>query len=1184
MESEYRIEGIYNLTLERNNSHARRLNFTNAEQVFFMLDYFNFLYVKRLENDRDGYKMLCGIDNNDDMAAARKIMGIYALTKGNDEVKDLFRCGKQEQGKTSRAPFLGIVQINIIEYENEEGEQIRLDCVEDQLFKYRRKIEKSLEQSLADNGEFQVFHTITSEDFCVVIRTAEISKIYEAVTGLMEVKNSKGKRIFFTYTNVGIECVKDNRKELMENLQKTQTEFLCLNNNVISLNKNIQFAIRFRMEKCVLGEIQNIEHCDASNCKFEEVNGLFGRYDLVVRINAHEFEDIYPYLCRNKAGYAIETSNMAVSSSPLVTEMVKGMERGTIKAINTRVLMDLSKTITANESDVQPWFDESIGSRIEERSNSVSEKFRSLQNAYGNRFVFYRYRYADLCNMLERMISSYKNLAYELDTHTNWFICNQYLEIVFENIVHYMKAVQADDDRAMEKFINEFQNFVYAFGEFVRILQDNNQHTIQAPRYDVVTPIDGQKFLLAYGEYMDHMHEEYCNVEWEKAAGDFVCKEKRRNARVIIYPKSSGKNIEMMEVIQYDSQTKEKRDETSSVLLCMIPMFEYFERTYDLIPLISHEICHHMLVLDRKKRNDFLITMLFKEISKIISYYIQVKACAGKYVAEYDSITELLGDCLTEVLVEDFKKADGANWENYVSNHITQSVYGYMKNFLREEEGSDRFGVGNIPWESIVKRFHDIAKEIYVVDEVFDEYLKKMNDCRGEWNGGEPIELIMRDRAVREVYDFLLDKINALLPKEEYKITRDQLNAKNHLDLDDFLVSWHRNYLQDNKLDVLEKQELKHYVDLVRRLQISYNDAISQGDSRNENHLERISEKFAVRLEKRFREEFLQGEKFCIYSLDRMERVTYWELLQPEQAKQNYRNILTEISLTQIKKAIDHTLSFYRESCADIIMCKWLKFDSFGYFRMAVTLSERMDGYKEEIAEAGLFRKRLIAVLSVLQKVERVPCTEVRKGVMVFSVEGLWKKIDEYINAEISHAKTHTLERIRRECQNKLFDFEEIKKIHEKFFKVLEGQMKAAKERVSADKSIRWKGALWDDMFEEDSRFFKIINEEERKILCPLFQKEVNLYRRVFLIMEAFGSIKENNELQVETDVLEHLEQIYNEMECPEVHRVVQDVVNFYNNPNSETLTNFKKMQGMLRFVQDYYYYNRFKKMQEEQG
>lgn len=1192
MKGEYYIEGIYNLTLERNNSHARRLNFAEADQVFFMLDYFNFLYVKRLENDRDGYKMFCGIDNSDDMAAARKIMGIYALAQENEEVMNLFRCGKREQGRTSETPFLGIVQINIIEFENETGERIELDNVENHLFKYRKKIEECLKQSLNGKGEFQVFHTITSEDFCVVIRTADISKIYEAVTGLMEVKSGKsGKRIFFTYTNVGIECT----KEVEGNSERKEIEFLHLNDKVILINKNIQIAIRFRMEKSVLDEIRRMENCDVQNYNFEAVNGLFGRYDLVARINIHEFKDIYPNLCRNKAGYSIETLNMAESSSPLVAEIVKGMKAGTIKAINARVLMDLPKSAAEkktaeNGSDALPWFDARIGSKIEERSNGVSHKFLDLQNTYGNRFVFYRYKYADLCNMLERMISSYKNLAYELDTHTNWFICNQYLEIVFKNIEQYMQGVQSNDDRAIEKFIDEFQNFIYAFGEFVRILQDNNQHTIQAPRYDVVTPIDGQKFLLAYGEYMEHMHEEYCNAEWKKVKGHSVCREKRKNARVIIYPKASGKNIEMMEVMQYDPETrKKKKYETPSLLLCMIPMFEYFERTYDLIPLISHEICHHMLVLNRKIRNGFLIKMLFREISKIISYYIQAKACAGKYVAEYDSITELLGECLTEVLVKDYKETHKEKWVNYVSSHIMRSVYGYMKNFLREEEGPDRFGVGNIPWKNIIKRFHDISKEIYVEDEVFEKYLKELDDCGGELNGGEPVNPVKCAKAAREVYSFLLGEINKLLPEEAYRITKDQLYAKNHLDLDDFLVGWYENYpknnaSKDNEKKVLEEQELKRYVDLVRRLQISYNDAIDREDDLNEEDLDRIAGAFAERVEAKFREEFLKGRKFCIYSQDRMERVTYWELLRPERARQNYREIMAEISLSQVKKAMDHTFTLYRESCADIIMCKWLKFDSFGYFRMAVTLSERMDGYREEIAESGLFRRRLIAVLAVLLEAEEISCREVREGVKAFPVDALWGKIDEYINAEISHAKKHTLERIKREYRNGSYGMEELEKIHERFFRVLEEQMEAAKEMICAGKSISWKGGIWDDMFKEDSRFFGKINKKESKILRPLFQKEVNLYRRVFLIMEAFGSIKENNELRLEADLFEHLKQIYNGMECREVHKVVREVVDFYNTPNSETLTNFEKMKGMLRFVQDYYYYNRFRKMQEEQG
>lgn len=1167
MNNKYHIEGIYNLTMVRNNSHGRKLDFGEDNHVFFMLDYFNFLHVKKLENDKDGYKMFCGIDNSEDMVAARKIMGIYALIQNGETVKDLFQCSGQKTNETSDVPFLGIVQINIIAYEQESGEQIRLDDVQDQLLAYRGKIEKTLKDNLGEHGDFQVFQTITSEDFCVVIRASEVCRIYEAVTRLMEIRNQSGKRIFFTYTNIGIECIqeKENKKE------RRKTKFLGLSENAVVNNEDAQFAIRFRMENCVLNEVQKMLKGKEANYKLEAVNGLFGRYDLVARIGIWEFREIYPNLCRNKAGYPIEVQGSSAFASPLVKKIVEGMKDGTIKTINVRVLMDLNAVTEQEDSMVQPWFDSDTARKIDERGEDIRKQFDDFREKYGNRFVFDRYRYIDLCNMLERLMSSYKNLAYELDTHTNWFICNQYLEMFFENINYYMEGVSADDSKAMEKFINEFRAFVNAFGEFVRILQDNNQHTIQAPRYDVLTPIDGQKFLLAYGEYMDHMHEEYRCMDWA-GSSDIVCKEGRRKARVIIYPDVSSEKIKMTEVIQYDSCIKTERQErVTSLLLCGIPVFEYFERTYDIIPLISHEICHHMLVLDREVRNGFLLTMLFKEISKLISYHIQAKAFNGKYVVEYDSVTELLSECLKDVLEENYKKESGDVWKNYVSNHISTSVDDYMKKILRGEERDERTGIGNILWENIVRHFYDIAKEIYAVD---DEFLKAMGKCQHS----KKVRDVKDDAAVRGVYEFLFRKISELLPEEKERITKEKLKDKTYIELDDFFVKWHKEYMEKYHPNVPMQQKLKHYIDLLRRLQVVYRDALGWKSDIDENCLNHILGEFSAQVEKRFRNEFLEGDKFCIYSSDQMERVAYLELLKPEWARWNYQEIFSEINLKEIEKIMGHITTFYRESCADVIMCRWLDFDSFGYFRMAVTFSERMANYREEISDTGLFRRRLTAVLAVLlREKEKVPAETIREGIKGFSVDGLWSDIEEYIQAEIQQARERTWERIKKDYGDQLE--ETVEKVYKKFFIILEAQMEAVKNQVSAGKAPCWEMALWDDMFKEDSRFFK----EYDKNLRTVFQKEINLYRRVFLIVDAFWHIKRNHQLQVETEILEHLAQVYDKTKCPEVHPVVKKVVEFYNNPKSEALTNFEKMKGMLHFIQDYYYYNRFRKMQEEE-
>lgn len=1193
MGNEYHIDGIYNLTLVRNNSHVRKLNFKEDNYVFFMLDYFNFLRVKKLEDDKDGYKMLCGIDDREDMAAARKIMGIYALVQEGETVKDLFQCSSLNAKETSDTPFLGVVQLNIIDDKlGNAGEirfdetEIRFDETEKRLLEYREKIEDSLKNKLGEEGDFQIFQTITSEDFCVVIRTSKVRKIYEAVTGLMEIKNKDRKRVFFTYTNVGIECMQEKAAADFAG------NFICLSEKAVQENAEIQFEIRFRMENSVLNEMKKMmEENDGQeggkgkvDCRIEGVKGMFGRYDLVARINIREFQKIYPYLCRNKSGYSIKISDSFVSDSLFVRKIMEGMRDGTIKALNVRVLMDLKGILGQESSTVLPWLDRSKAEKIEQRSKNIQQQFENFQKEYGNRFVFNRYRYLDLCSMMERLMSSYKNLAYELDTHTNWYICNEYLKIFFENMNYYMNEVDENDEKAKDKFMNEFQAFINAFGEFVRILQDNNQHTIQAPRYDVVAPIDGQKFLLAYGEYMDYMHEQYCGIDWA-AGGDAVCKENRRKARVIIYPDVSRERIEVMEVIQFDTCVKkENREKVTSLLLCSIPMFEYFERTYDIIPLISHEICHQMLVLKRDERNGFLIKMLFQEISKIICYYIYAKSCDEKYVVEYDSITELLSRCLADVLEKNYKE-DNAQKEDYVSNHISISVYSYMKKIMREEERDERLGVGNILWENIVKHFYDIAKEIYAMDE---EFLSAMEECeKSKDRGGAE-----HDKAVQKVYEFLLQKVNGVLPRESKKITKKDLKDRTYVMLDDFLVKWYKDYMPENEVDVPKKQKLKHYIDLIKRLQAVYHDALCWKNSIDRDCLNKILSEFSKDAEKRFRDEFLQGDKFCIYSRDQMMKVAYLELLSAERARGNLAEIWLGISLKDIHKVIDHTVTLYRESCADMLMCKWLGFDSFGYFRVAVTFSERMANYWEEISDTGLFRRRLISVLAVLMKNEQIKEEKmvVREGITVFPCNILWKKITAYIHAELSQAKERTWERMRKDYDGMPENFdkpqksdipEEAKKaaeIHEKFFKVFETQMEAVITNVSEGKSPVWEGAIWEDMTKKESRFFG----EDALNLRSVFQKEINLYRRNFLMLHAFWHITVNGCLQAETELIEHLEQVYDGMDCPKPHKIVKKVVDFYNNPKSGHISNYEKMKDMLRFMQDYYYYNRFKKMKEE--
>ena len=103
----------------------------------------------------------------------------------------------------------------------------------------------------------------------------------------------------------------------------------------------------------------------------------------------------------------------------------------------------------------------------------------------------------------------YEGLAYEFDTYLNWRVYEEYLQVLFRNMNTYMKKMHEGSQKDIRIFISEFQLFIRAFDEYIKILQGVNQNTLQAPKYDAVVPFDRQKFLLSYTEYLTQIYEQY---------------------------------------------------------------------------------------------------------------------------------------------------------------------------------------------------------------------------------------------------------------------------------------------------------------------------------------------------------------------------------------------------------------------------------------------------------------------------------------------------------------------------------------------------------------------------------------------------------------------------------------------------------------------------------------------------
>ncbi len=1165
---------VRNLTFIRNNSYAQKIAFDEGQNCFFMMDYYNLLKERALKSEADGYMVLAGERKGEETAVAKRVMGIY--TDGEDYGKRVFQAALPQADATTENPFLGIIQVYITDYlwmKNSTQDAHHVD-INSYLEAYKEKIEACLKTVLKDDDIYQIYRTITSEDFCVVIRTSKFRKIYDAALKIMGLKSESTKRrVFFTYTNIGIE-LKGKGKDKNGDI----TRFLSLHESVREKNRDINFVLRFRIENEALEEIQALKSLQqnekeaAQPVVIEDVNGMIGRYDLVVRLEMDEFMEIYPFLCLNITGYEI-SYDITDFKSQLIGKLVEKMKQRIIQTINTRVIM---KMYTAKESlpstQAASLLDKNDIERINQRRKKGLGLYKKFKDDYGTKFLTEKYRYDELIRMLDSLMNSYENLAYEIDTHINWFICSQYLEDLFESMITYMKHVgEEPTQKAIDKFLNEFQVFVSAFDVYLRLLQGINQNTIQAPRYDISAPIDGQKFLIAYSEFIDSIHEAYRMDEWAPK-GDDVCQEKRRKEKTIIYPDLTIKNLELVEVFDYDRINKPEEENTKTKLLvCKLPMFEYFERPYDLIPLVSHEICHHMLVTDREKRNEYMIKRFFKAIAEEAVQEVQNRFVKNEYKNRADALTKAMSDSLASVLIKDFG-CKHKDWKQYVFRHLIKKVHDYILLYFEDDE-QNRNGQHDVYiTKSIAKAYEKLFSELYENDEsVLKNFHKSINGSSGS------DERYARILKLTRLTEELLERVNDQTIK--YKaapITLKKLLANDNLNSDYYLLQWKKEneskILAGRQIKAAEKKQLiKNYLEMAKRIFALYTDSMSVQKDKVVRWRENLADAFAKEAKKQF-EKFLDEDKYYyIYDKEKLERAEFWEFKETENAKKHYIDAIDCIEPKKVYDKIDFEIKNYREACADAAMCRWLGLDSFGYFRMSITLGLRMQGYAEQMQPGGLQRERLVTVLAVLATQENPGCVHKNGEWTKIDLSGLQDTIWQYIENAMACAK----ERIKTAMRNDNLDEKESEKMVADFFLKLTETIRIMEKHVLKNRKIGWNNNLLDLLFQDK---LTIYGDKQR-----YFQKEVNIFKRLYEILDAYGRVQKNNILHVETEVLEQIAGVYRNMtEGKELHRVVIEVVNFYNDPYSEKKTNAQKMVDMLHFVQDYYYCNRIKKAEEE--
>lgn len=1147
----------YILEMVRNNGnieHDRKK--AKSKGSFFMFDYFDVLYCKELTGEEkrylDYFTIKDTFSNNEDYKVSSKSLSLY---QHMNEIK--YNPFEIENGeKLSSKPFIGIIQISLCK-ENFEVRDNEKRCeINEFLIMCETEIEKTIQEKIKvcnlENISKQLYRSSTTGDFCLILRTDSVETIYSIALALNDTQyNNEGIRVL-TYTSVGLEC------RMMKN-----REYSTFSESFINEHKDMMFALRISANDTfgkMVEEYEGARNGNRSNSRYERIKGLFGRYDYLWNISIEEFAGIYPILCKKKFG-GINVSRGKIGEG---TDLKSIIQHSHIRKINERILVDLN-ALKSERKDIAFITDE-----IGDKNKELYEKIKKLKE-WKNDFAEEHLTFQDLRRGTVEIYKAFSALGMEKDAYINWIIFHKDMNILCKNLNQWMKYIKECNAGEIEKknlrlrMLESWRVNLQAINQYTKLVQNVNYQTYQSPIYEIQTQIDTEKTLIAYRELMqNYMHlyvRKYCQVNKRKDEfpSDMIYP--------IIYPDLSKDGVSVIAPFNREG-AKGKRERE---IVCTVPSFEYFGRLYDLLPWIVHECSHHIRILERKERNEFVVYYVLKYIfTEIVTDVMESLADGNLYYGlgeeEYkliDRMTEAAeriieeGGCLKDCDLSQTKK----KLEEFLDSLFIDEIPNQPR-LIREIGGSKKLKE---------KAFN------YILDECHkEELLGEDADILEGLHKIKKLENVSFN--VEKVVECLLERYNEYIEGTGQDVIT--IEFKDFGESVQFL---------ERKLKNIEKKGLKQYCFSVKQLYRAYKIYKMEGiDStgRSQNLQALFEKTFDIYREEKCNDG--QVSDPVIMYIMRNIGLLNWER---DLFCSKMKDMFARIDERQVLQMEEFRISVYREACADLLMVTSLNIDSFGYCHQILkTISDaKMELERYRFADINYERFRIVTAVLLAEeykgKLEKGDRGEVKVDASV-----LLKKGKKYCLNILKHVRTKVL----NNSDNKLT--EKKKKLITRFLEDVYGQIDISWEKLD---SVTYKKTfLYRLLYQDESKIEKVlINrwKEYEKIISYL-EDEKYLFWRLECFCQGIFNIVEEGYIYVSEKFFKHMWKIRASIKenstqgciwenniSKELAASKIDVGKFYNKPEQVYLKSEKeKLENTINFIQNYYYFNRFRIMNEE--
>lgn len=1167
---------------------------SKLKDKYLMLDYFDILQYRELkenetlDDNRKMYMYYFAINDvfagNEQCKTSRRILSLYQHVRDGKKEENPFVINETEGEYLSDTPFLGLIQIYLCREsfvdEHLDGEDGNVDLflrkMED---KIREKVYRILKTDQTDSSAMfnskklggtmvDIYRSSTSGDFCLVMRTDSIAKIYNVAFLLNHAQNDPKEPLYLlTYTNVGVECKR----------KKDGSGYCTFNPSFLANNQESTIELRLSGDSTILHVAQE------SAVKIEWCKGILGRYDYLLHMSLDTFSELYPQLCWEKFGKPAEDSFKGRSGSGVLEpEMTAagGNSAGDLSELLSSVhVHDIHERILVNadklmEGDIPLREADTTGNRENaKRNDGLQKKIKGLGN-YREKFSEESRTFQDLYRATKELFWAYAATHWEKDAELNWYIWYQDMQVLCKCIQEKMKDyhnLTEDEQRKLRRnLLANWRENIQAINKYTRLVQNVNYQSYQSPIsiYEMQTQIDAEKVMVAYRETMRiylRYFDEYAKnkLNWSE----------QETIEPVIYPDLTQQKITVKTLF---ADTLGGILSCKKTSVCTVPSFEYFGRLYDFLPQLVHEASHSIRILDGDTRNRFIIDYAVKHVMnfvvrKILQEFSLMDGCMGiqaeaGLLKSFQDITvgkilhklgadiqnpdfETTANAMGLYLKELFPDNDDGAWDfEKTKNALVQTL---LEEIRKEDFGGDK---AKDAWLEELKKLKPGKRDRARAEKI----IKALLDIKGE----KMLTLLCRKRIPEEsAKRFLIHITMFSLPPKTFECEINNLGK-----------------IMEEGTDITPI--LREYVFWVKKIYwafyayrtVSEENASAEDEKRN--FLQAVFEHYQKNqvVFKKARGGIFQRDPGVMYFLNQVGLLKDDAKIFCDQCLKVFR----KISGSQIQERKKFRTQLYRETCADLMMAVSLQVNSFGYCRMVLRVkSDNQTSYPaESFNSVDYIRFRMIAALLL-----------VKEGV----------QIEEYSDEEYRIDGSSLIRQGKLYCESLL------KHIRQTIF--------ADKELKPSDVEKETLESFLGDINEQIQEELNNLSLEayQKTLLCLFLHEKKAVgdwknyretveryikYKQHFCRLECFclgiNMILKNNYIIVERGFFDHMETI-REISSPNGNGCIweqnmwkcmcepkRDVGDFYNDPESI----FKKApSGMLEntidFIQNFYYHNR---------